>query len=302
MTPHGVEQHYHEASHATLWGAGVMLGLAAAKLLVGWWGTSTALVADGFHTLSDLGSSVVVLVGLKIASRPPDRGHPYGHGRAEGIAARLVAFALLAVVAGILWEAARELHAPQLRPPPHPLVLVVAATSVVVKELLYRYKRRVSEHTGSQAVLADAWHHRSDALSSLPVLIGAGGAIIGGGRWVLLDPSAALVVAGFIFIAAGSILKQTAPELLDKGIDQETIDRLKALARTVPGARDVEATRGRRSGLGLLVELHVEVDPKASVEAGHRVAQRVRDALLASDEHVTDAVIHIEPYYPNDHA
>ena len=215
MTPHNMDLHYREAFRATLFGSGVMIVLAAVKLLVGWWGGSTALVADGFHTLSDLGSSVVVLVGLKIASRPPDRAHPYGHGRAEGIAARLVAFALLAVVAGILWEATGELRAPQLRPPPHPLVLVVAAASIAVKELLYRYKRRVSRHTGSQAVLADAWHHRSDALSSLPVLIGAGGAIIGGGRWVLLDPLAALVVVGFIFLAAASILKQTAPELLE---------------------------------------------------------------------------------------
>jgi len=302
MTPHNVDLHYHEACRATLFGSGVMIVLAAVKLLVGSWGGSTALVADGFHTLSDLGSSVMVLVGLKIASRPPDRTHPYGHGRAEGIAARLVAFALLAVVAGILWETTGEMRAAKLRLPPHPLVLVVAAASIAVKELLYRYKRRVSLHTGSQAVLADAWHHRSDALSSLPVLIGAGGAIIGGGRWVLLDPIAASLVAVFIFFAAGGILKQNLPEMLDAGIDQETIDRLKALARAVPGARDVEATRGRRSGLGLLVELHVEVDPQASVEEGHVVAQKVRDALLAADEHVTDAVIHIEPYYPNDHA
>lgn len=301
MTSHGIERHYHEASQATLLGAGVMVSLAAAKLLVGWWGNSTALVADGLHTLSDLGSSVVVLVGLSIAKRPADRTHPYGHGRAEGIAARLVAFALLVVVAGILWHATRELGAAELRPPPHALVLVVAAASVAMKELLYRYKRRVSRQTGSQAVLADAWHHRSDALSSLPVFIGAGGAIIGGGRWVLLDPLAALVVAGFVLFAAAGILKQALPEMLDANIDQETIDRLKALARSIPGVRDVEATRGRRSGLGLLAELHVEVDPDVSVEEGHRVAQRVRDALLESEEHVTDAVIHIEPYYPNDH-
>lgn len=301
MTYNHVSDHYRQASRATLLGSLVMAVLGTLKVLVGWWGQSAALVADGCHTLSDLAGSLVVLVGLRIAQRPPDRGHPYGHGRAEGVAARLVAGALVVVVVGIAWGALKELKDPVLRPVPHPLVLVVAALSVAVKELLYRYKRRVSLRTGSQAVLADAWHHRSDALSSVPVFVGVGGAIIGGGRWVLLDPLAALVVAGFILVVAVGIFRQTLPEVLDAGIDSETVARLKDLARSVDGVRDVEAVRGRRSGLGLLVELHVEVDPEASVAEGHRVAQRVRDALLASDEHVTDAVIHIEPYYPNDH-
>ena len=301
MTYHSLSEDYGRASRATVVGLLVMVVLGVTKVLVGWWGRSTALMADGGHTLSDVASSLVVLVGLRVAERPPDAGHPYGHGRAEGVAARLVAGALLAVVVGIVWEAVRELGAPAPRSAPHPLVLVVAGLSVAVRELLYRYKRGVGLRTGSQAVLADAWHDRGDALSSLPVFIGAGGAIIGGGRWVLLDPLAALVVAGFILVLAVGILRQTLPEVLDAGIDPQTIDRLKHLARSVDGVRDVEAIRGRRSGLGLLVELHVEVDPQVSVAEGHRVAQRVRDALLGAEEHVTDAVIHIEPYYPNDH-
>jgi len=275
--------------------------LAAGKVAVGWWGGSSALVADGFHTVSDMTSSLVVLVGLSIARRPPDPGHPYGHGRAEGIAARLVAAVLLIVVVGIVWEALRELSEPHRHPPPHLLVPVAAFVSIAVNEMLFRYKRRVSRETRSQAVLAEGWHHRSDALSSVPVLLATTGAAVGGGRWVLFDPLGALLVAGFILYAAVGILKGSWPEMLDASIDEGTTDRLKALARGVPGVRDVEATRGRKSGLGLLVELHVEVDPGVSVEEGHRVAQRVRDALLESEEHVTDAVIHIEPYYPNDH-
>ncbi len=299
---HDLQRHYREASHATLVGAGVMLVLGVAKVAVGWWGRSAALVADGLHTLSDLASSLAVWVGLMVARKPPDRAHPYGHGRAEGVAARLVAVALFAVVVGIAWGAVRELRQPpHLHRPPHWLVLVAAAASVLVKELLYRYKQRVSRTTGSQAVLADAWHHRSDALSSIPVFVGAGGAILAGGRWVLLDPLAALVVAGFIAYVAVGVLRQTLPELLDAGLDEDAADRLRDVARSASGVRDVEAVRGRRSGLGLLVELHVEVDPQMSVEEGHDVARRVRDTLLASEEHVSDAVIHIEPYYPDDH-
>lgn len=301
MTTTSLQQYYQEASRATVLGLLVMAALAAGKVLVGWWGGSAALIADGFHTVSDFGTSMVVLVGLYFARRPPDRAHPYGHGRAEGIAARMVGIVLLVVVFAIAWGAVGELSAKEPVAPPHWLVPVLAATSIVVNEILYQYKRRVSARTSSQAVSAEGWHHRSDAFSSIPVLVGTGAAVIGGGRWTLLDPIAALVVAGFILVAAIAVLRQTWPEMLDASISEEAINRLKDLARAVPGVLDVEAIRGRRSGLGLLVELHVEVAPSATVEEGHRVAQRVRDALLASGERVADAVIHIEPYYANDH-
>jgi cation diffusion facilitator family transporter len=227
--------------------------------------------------------------------------HPYGHGRAEGIAACMVGIVLLGVVFVIAWNAIGELRSAEPKARPHWLVPVLALTSIVVNEVLYQYKRRVSARTSSQAVSAEGWHHRSDAFSSIPVLIGTGVAVIGGGRWTLLDPVAALMVAGFILVAAVAVLREAGPEMLDASVSEETISRLKDVARAVPGVLDVEATRGRRSGLGLLVELHVEVAPSASVEEGHRVAQRVRDALLTSEERVADAVIHIEPYYANDH-
>ena len=301
MTTTSIQQHYQEASRATVFGLVVMAALAVGKVLIGWWGGSEALIADGFHTVSDFGTSMVVLVGLYFARRPPDRMHPYGHGRAEGIAACMVGIVLLGVVFVIAWNAIGELRSAEPKARPHWLVPVLALTSIVVNEVLYQYKRRVSARTSSQAVSAEGWHHRSDAFSSIPVLIGTSAAVIGGGRWTLLDPLAALVVAGFILVAAIAVLRETWPEMLDASVSEETISRLKDVARAVPGVLDVEATRGRRSGLGLLVELHVEVAPSASVEEGHRVAQRVRDALLTSEERVADAVIHIEPYYANDH-
>jgi len=299
--PRDLHRQYNVASYATIIGIVVMVLLAVVKVGVGWWGRSAALVADGIHTVSDVGSSLVVLLGLAIAQRPPDRTHPYGHGRAEGVASRLVAFGLILVVMAIVHGALGQLSARERTSSPSPVVPFFAGISIVVNELLYQYKHRVSRETGSQAVLADAWHHRSDVFTSIPVLGATAVAAYKGGDWALLDPIAALVVAAVILGAAIGIVKGALPEMMDAALEPGTTQRLRQTALQVAGVKDIEAIRGRRSGLGVLVELHVEVDPQATVEQGHEVARRVRDALFSMGENVTDAVIHVEPYYPNDH-
>ena len=293
--------HYDEAARAIWISMAIDLVLGIAKLAAGLIGHSWAVVADGAHTLSDLLSSVAILIGLRIARRAPDRTHPYGHGKAEVLAARFVALLLLILVALILHEAAAKLVASTPIECPEWIAFWAALVSIVVKEGLYRYKNACAKRIGSTSLHADAWHHRSDALTSLAALLGVAGAILSGGQLNWLDPAAAILVACIILWVTIRVLAGTVRELMDAAPPDSVIDGIRSIALTVEGVRGVEKIRCRKAGLHYLCDLHVEVDPKMPVDEAHDVAARVRDELIAAGEHILQALVHIEPYYPDDH-
>jgi cation diffusion facilitator family transporter len=271
---------------------------------VGISGHSIALVADAVHTLSDAFTSGAVWLGLKVARRPADETHPYGHGKAEPIAGKAVAIALFIVGAGIAYRSVDgivlhavgkgELTAPSA------LTLYAALLSIFVKELLYQYQIRVARKIDSVALMADAWHHRSDALSSVAVSVGIAAAALGGPRWHWADEAAALVVAVFIIWVAWDLFKRSAAGLMDTLAPREVEDEIRSAALSVEGVLAVEKTFARRSGLDILVDIHVEVDPQMTVEMGHEIATAVTKRLTETIPQVTHALVHIEPFSEDD--
>lgn len=292
---------YHEAAHVTWVSMAINLLLGVVKVIAGVLGNSWAVIADGVHTLSDLLSSVAILVGLRIARRAPDTTHPYGHGKAEVIAARSVALLLLIVAGFIVHEAASKLLNAADIARPRQIALWAAFASILVKEGLFRYKERAARRTGSASLHADAWHHRSDALTSFAALLGVAAAILSGGRLNWLDPVAALLVACIILWITFRIFATTMGELMDAAAPDEVTDAIRDLALAVDGVLGVEKVRCRKAGLNYLVDIHVEVAPSLRVDAAHDIAAAVRDRLVARGPHVLQALVHIEPYYPDDH-
>jgi len=270
------------------------------KTSIGLTGRSIALVADGVHTLSDTLTSVAVWVGLRVARRPADGSHPYGHGKAEPIAGKVVAIALFLVAGGIAYDSIKaivayfsgtaELGAPSA------LTLYAALLSIFVKELLYQYQVRVGRKVGSVALVADAWHHRSDAFSSVAVSVGIAAAALGGAKWHWADEGAALMVAAFIAWIAWDLFKQSAAGLMDTLASDDVEEEIRSVARSVEGVLGVEKTFARRSGLNILVDIHVEVDPEMTVEKGHEIASEVTHKLTETIPQVTHALVHIEPH------
>lgn len=291
---------YGEAEKTTYVSIAVNIVLGVAKVTIGISGGSIALVADAVHTLSDSATSLAVWVGLKIARRPADEAHPYGHGKAEPIAGKVVALALFATgvviavqsVLGIVEYARGEgdLTAPSS------LTLYAALVSIFVKELLYRYQVRVGRKVESVALVADAWHHRSDALSSVAVSVGIAVAALGGPKWHWADEAAALLVAVFIIVVGWQLFKLSAEGLMDSVAPSETAGWIRKVALSVEGVRGVEKVIARRSGLDVLVDIHVEVDGSLTVREGHNISGAVRERLLDEIPQVTHALVHIEPF------
>lgn len=283
----------------TLAGAAVNALLAAGKLAAGVLGRSAALVADAAHSLSDLATDAAVVAFVRVSSRPPDEDHDFGHGKFETFATFLVALALLGVALGLLRSGAGRLllawRDPAAVPPPAPVALVAAAVSVVAKEILYRVTRREGERLRAPAVVANAWHHRSDALSSVGALIGVAGALWLGPGAVVLDPLAALAVSALV---AGSAWRLAAPavgELLEKSLPAEAEGEILRLVAADPAVRDPHNLRTRRIGAGIAVEVHVRVDPEMTVRASHAIAHGVEDRLRARFGEWTHVIVHVEP-------
>jgi cation diffusion facilitator family transporter len=292
---------YEQASRVTWIGMAVNAVLGVAKVVCGVLGNSWAVIADGLHTISDLASSIAILVGLRVAKSPPDARHPYGHGKAEVLSARIVAFLLFVVGGFILHEAFSKLFFAKQIAIPSQIALWAALASIVVKEALYRYKEYYAKKTRSSALHADAWHHRSDALTSLAALVGVGAAILGGGRLNWVDPVAAIVVACVILWITLKVFTSTMGELMDAAPPEDVLNAIRDLAGTVEGVRSVEQIRCRKAGLNYLVDIHVEVDPGMRVDDAHAIASSVRDKLVNEGEDILQALVHIEPYYPDDH-
>jgi cation diffusion facilitator family transporter len=268
--------------------------LVIAKLFAGIIGHSNALIADAVESSADIFSSLIVWMGLSIAARPADEDHPYGHGKAEPLAAAVVSLMLLGAAVGISIIAIRDIRTPHHLPAP--FTLFVAAGVIIVKEILYRRVSRVGREVGSTAVTADAWHHRSDAISSLAAFIGISIALIGGHGWEAADDWAALVAALVVAVNGVRTLRPAISGLMDEAPDRTVKERALQAASEVRGVRSVENLNVRSSGIGFYVDLHVKADPKLSLEEAHEIAAKVKYAILEAIPNVVNVLVHMEPY------
>lgn len=284
---------YRQPMAAAALGVAVNLVLGGAKLAGGILGDSFALIADSINSLGDTVASAVVLAALVYAQRPPDPEHPYGHTRAEAVAGASVAMLMVLSALWIGLEAVRRL--PVVHELPAPWTLWLAGGNAVVKEALFRYKRAVGRRSGSQALLANAWDHRSDALASTAVLAGLAAVRFGGRAWMWADEAAALLVAAAVAWAGAALFRTSASELLDRQAEPDLVREVAAEAERVEGVVAVETLRLRKSGLEYFADLHLEVDPDLTVTRGHLIGHRTKDRLLARFERLRDVLVHVEP-------
>lgn len=278
---------------ATFLGMIVNTLLAGGKTVAGVFGHSHALVADGVESLADLLSSLIVWRGLVVAATPPDADHPYGHGKAEPIAAAVVATMLFVAAAWIAVTSVVELLHPHAAPAPFTLVVLIAV--VLVKEILFRFVLREGVSLDNLAVKSDAWHHRSDAITSLAAGVGISVALIGGPDYARADDVAALVAAGIIAWNGWRLLRGTLAELMDTAPDPQYNERVSGIAADIPGVARIEQCRVRKMGGQYFVDMHVEVAPEMPVREAHAIAHAVKDRVRADLPAVADVLIHLEP-------
>jgi len=271
----------------------VSFGLVLIKGTAGILGNSYALIADAIESASDVLSSLILFAGLRIAAKAPDHDHPYGHGKAEPLAATVIALIMVAAALLIVVESISNILTPH--PAPKTFTLWVLGGVVLVKEVLFRFVDKVGEDSKSTAVKADAWHHRSDAITSAAAFIGISIAIIGGEGYEIADDYAALVAAVIIIINAYLVFRPALNEVMDAAPSQDLVHEVKALASRVPGVHGLDKCFVRKMGFELFVDLHVLVDGSLSVREGHDIAHEVKDAILRENPRIYDVLIHIEP-------
>lgn len=267
--------------------------LATAKILAGFFGNSYVLIADGIESALDIAGSVVIWGGLKVASLPPDETHPYGHGKAEPLAAIIVSMGVLAAALGLSIQSVREIFLPHHAPAPYTLVVLIVV--IAVKELMYRYVIRVGRNVESTAVQTDAWHHRTDAMTSAAALIGISVALIGGEGWESADDWAALFACALIAANGYRLLKPALREIMDTAPRGPIVDSVQQAACAVSGVKEIEKFKIRKMGLSYYVDLHVGVDGAISVREGHHIAHAVKRAIQENDQRIADVLVHIEP-------
>lgn len=277
----------------TLIGVAANILLAAIKGIAGVVGNSYALIADAIESATDVASSLIVLGGLKISSLPPDADHPYGHGKAEPLAAVAVSLTLLAAAAGIAIESMREILTPHHAPAPFTLLVLVLV--VVTKETLFRRVFRVGEAIESTAVRSDAWHHRSDALTSSAAFIGIAVSLAGGPGYESADDWAALAASCVIVYNALRILRPAIDEVMDASPPPSVEEAIRSTAVRVDGVRALDKSFVRKMGFVYYVDLHVTVDGRMTVWEGHEIARSVRRAIMAEHPRVAEVLVHIEP-------
>ena len=283
---------WQTGTRVALFGMIVNFIFATAKILGGFFGNAYVLIADGIESGMDVAGSFVIWGGLKVAARPPDATHPYGHGKAEPIAAIIVAVGVLAAAIGLAVQSMREIFLPHHAPAPYTLVILIVV--VIVKETLFRYVNRIGRDVESTAVQTDAWHHRSDALTSAAAFIGISVALIGGKRWQSADDWAALFACAVIAANGIRLLRPAFYEIMDTA-PRKIVKSVCSVASSVPGVLEVEKCRARKMGLDFYVDLHVGVDGNMSVHEGHEIAHRVKSAIQQSDSRIADVLVHIEP-------
>lgn len=272
--------------------------LTIAKLLAGVFGRSAAMVADGVHSLSDLLTDAIVLIFTHISSKGKDRNHSFGHGKFETMATLIISVILIIVGAKLMEGGIRSIidvaNGKDL-PQPGYIALIAAIVSIVLKELLYQWTSKVGKSTNSPAVTANAWHHRSDALSSIGSFIGIGGAIILGQKWTILDPVASCGISIAIIVVAVKMAIPSLNELLEASLPEAIENEIIVTASSVKGVKDIHNLKTRRNGISAIIDAHIVVDPSISVTEAHDIATEVEDALSRKFGSETQVNIHIEP-------
>jgi cation diffusion facilitator family transporter len=272
----------------------VNAALVVAKLAAGIAGHSYALVADAVESSTDIFASLIVWGGLHVSAQPADESHPYGHGKAEALATAAVALMLLGAAIGITIAAIREMFTPHHAP--LPFTLIVLAGVVIIKEVLFRRVFEVGHQVNSTVVIADAWHHRSDAITSAAAFVGISLAIYGGPAWAAADDWAAVAAAGIIAINGGRFLRSAIHDLMDRTPEASILAEIERAAQAVEGVCATEKLRVRRFGAELLVDLHVQADPQLSLHDAHIISGKVKGAIRAAVPTVRDVLIHMEPF------
>ena len=288
---HHPSERYQETQKSTWVSVGINLVLTALQLVVGYFGRSQALMADGLHSLSDLLSDFLVLYANRESNRSADAAHPYGHARIETAATFILGTVLVGLGFALLWSAGIKLQNPAAIQPVHVATLYIAMLTLVSKELLYRYLMAVAKKLRSQMLAANAWHSRSDAASSLVVVVGIGGNLLG---YRFLDLIAAVLVAFMIVHMGWKMAYHALSDLIDTALDAESVAKIRATISNTPGVLGLHELRTRKMGDQALVDAHILVDPRISVSEGHHIAERARKRVLDTHE-VLDVMVHIDP-------
>ena len=287
-----------EIYKVTLVGGAVNALLLLFKFVAGIIGHSSAMIADAAHSLSDFVTDIIVLVFVKISNKPQDKSHDYGHGKYETLALTVIGIALMAVAIGIIVKGVMKIAAwanGDVLEAPGKLAFWAAIVSIVMKEAVYRYSIIKARKLDSKAVEANAWHHRSDALSSIGTAVGIGGAIFLGERWTVLDPIASVVVGAFIVKVAFDLLKNGIGDLMEQSLPDEVEDEIIKLAAEVPGVSEPHDLRTRRIGNHYAIEMHILMDGGISLKEAHDKASAVEDLLRQRYGEETHVVVHVEP-------
>jgi cation diffusion facilitator family transporter len=284
---------YGTGERLALFGVAVNFALAVTKIVAGVLGHSYVLIADGVESSIDIFGSLVIWFGLKVAAEPPDEEHPYGHGKAEPLAAIVVSLSVIAAAIGLAVQSVREILTPHHAPAPFTLFVLVGV--IAIKETLFRKVAHAAERLGSSAVKTDAWHHRSDAITSIGAFIGISIALIGGPGWEAADDWAALFTCSLIGYNGWRLLHPALHEVMDTAPPAELIASVRTTAGGVPGVADVEKCRIRKMGLEFYVDIHIGVHAELPVREGHRIAHDVKDAIRAANPAIADVLVHIEP-------
>jgi cation diffusion facilitator family transporter len=291
--PQASTSNLQTGARVALFGLVINIVLSSAKIVAGLLGNAYVLIADGIESAFDVAGSVIIWSALKFAARPPDATHPYGHGKAEPIAAIIVSVGVLAAALGLAIQSVHELFLPHHAPAPFTLGILIIA--VIIKEILYRYVIRFGRDVESTAIQTDAWHHRTDAMTSVAAFIGISVALVGGEAWQSADDWAALFACGLIGANGYRLLRPALFEIMDTAPRGQIVDVVRDAARAVPGVVEIEKLLIRKMGLSFYVDLHVKVNGAISVREGHHIAHAVKHAIQDSDRRIADVLVHIEP-------
>lgn len=287
-----------EITRVTLVGSIVNLLLTAIKIVAGIVGKSSAMIADGIHSLSDLASDIVVLIFVPIAGKAKDKNHQYGHGKFETLATLVISLILMVVAIRLVASSVQSILSVlsgNVLPKPGYIALVAAGISIISKEILYRYTAFVARKTNSSACEANAWHHRSDALSSIGSLLGIGGAVILGNKWTILDPIAAAIIGLAILFIALKMAKPPMEELMEKSLNEETEKRITDIILSTEGVRNMHNLKTRRNGQSKIIDCHIRVRRTISIVEAHDIASTVEKNLKQEFGDETQINVHIEP-------
>ena len=292
------DQRTHTIYRVTLLGMFLNIVLFAFKLVAGIVGRSGAMVADAVHSASDFATDIVVLLFVRISAKPRDDDHDWGHGKYETLASLIIGVVLLAVGVELLVESVEKISAVvagEVLPRPGIIAIIAAAVSIIAKEALYQYSMRVGRKLDSPSVIANAWHHRSDALSSIGSLLGIGCAYFLGEKWRIADPIAAIVVAALIMKVAINLCRTAIAELLEKSLPAEVEEEILAIISATPNVHKPHNLRTRSIGSNISIEVHIRVDGSMTVHASHEISRDIEQRLRNRFGQQTAVAIHIEP-------